>query len=67
MKDLNNNRIEELFLVIVREAERGERLEVEAWMDESEENKRVATQTFALYLAVDTVQVMKKVDTRKLY
>ena len=38
---------------------------MEAWMDESEENKRVATQTFALYLAVDTVQVMKKVDTEK--
>ena len=66
MKDLNNNRIEEL---LPRYCEgrlsEGERLEVEAWMDESEENKRVATQTFALYLAVDTVQVMKKVDTEK--
>ena len=61
MKDLNNNRIEEL---LPRYCEgrlsEGERLEVEAWMDESEENKRVATQTFALYLAVDTVQVMVK-------
>ena len=49
MKDLNNNRIEEL---LPRYCEgrlsEGERLEVEAWMDESEENKRVATQTFAL-------------------
>ena len=66
MKDLNNNRIEEL---LPRYCEgrlsEGERLEVEAWMDESEENQRVATQTFALYLAVDTVQVMKKVDTEK--
>ena len=47
MKDLNNNRIEEL---LPRYCEgrlsEGERLEVEAWMDESEENKRVATQTF---------------------
>ena len=66
MKELDNNRIEEL---LPRYCEgrlsEGERLEVEAWMDESEENKRVATQTFALYLAVDTVQVMKKVDTEK--
>lgn len=66
MKEKDNNRIEEL---LPRYCEgrltEGERLEVEAWMDESEENKRVATQTFALYLAVDTVQVMKKVDTEK--
>ena len=66
MKELDNNRIEEL---LPRYCEgrlsEGERLEVEAWIDESEENKRVATQTFALYLAVDTVQVMKKVDTEK--
>ncbi len=56
MKELDNNRIEEL---LPRYCEgrlsEGERLEVEAWIDESEENKRVATQTFALYLAVDTV------------
>ena len=66
MKELDNNRIEEL---LPRYCEgrlsEEERLEVEAWIDESEENKRVATQTFALYLAVDTVQVMKKVDTEK--
>ena len=66
MKELDNYRIEEL---LPRYCEgrlsEGERLEVEAWIDESEENKRVATQTFALYLAVDTVQVMKKVDTEK--
>ena len=53
MKDLNNNRIEEL---LPRYCEgrlsEGERLEVEAWMDESEENKRVATQTFALYMSL---------------
>ena len=66
MKELDDNRIEEL---LPRYCEgrlsEEERLEVEAWIDESEENKRVATQTFALYLAVDTVQVMKKVDTEK--
>ena len=45
MKELDNNRIEEL---LPRYCEgrlsEGERLEVEAWIDESEENKRVATQ-----------------------
>ena len=65
MKELDNNRIEEL---LPRYCEgrlsEGERLEVEAWIDESEENKRVATQTFALYLAVDTVQVMARQPVR---
>ena len=46
MKDLNNNRIEEL---LPRYCEgrlsEGERLEVEAWMDESEENKRTGLNT----------------------
>ena len=60
MKDLNNNRIEEL---LPRYCEgrlsEGERLEVEAWMDESEENKRVATQTFALY-AIEKMGKEKK-------
>lgn len=42
-----------------------ERLLVEAWIDESEENRRVAKQIHTLYLAADTMQVMKKVDTEK--
>ena len=32
-----------------------ERLQVEMWMDESEENRRMAKQIHALYLATDTV------------
>lgn len=42
-----------------------ERLQVEAWMSESEENRRMTKQIHALYLAMDTVHVMKKVDTEK--
>ena len=40
-----------------------ERLQVEMWMDESEENRRMAKQIHALYLATDTVHIMTKVDT----
>lgn len=66
MKDLDNNRIEELLPGYCEgRLTEEERLEVEMWMDDSEENKRIATQIFALYLAVDTVQIMKKVDTEK--
>ena len=42
-----------------------ERLQVEMWMSESDENRRMAKQIHALYLATDTVNVMKKVDTEK--
>lgn len=42
-----------------------ERLQVETWMDESEENRRTVKQVHALYLATDTLHVMKKVDTEK--
>ena len=37
----------------------------EMWMSESDENRRMAKQIHALYLATDTVNVMKKVDTEK--
>ena len=42
-----------------------ERLQVEMWMDESEENRRMAKQIHALYLATDTVHIMTKVDTEE--
>ena len=42
-----------------------ERLQVEMWMSESDENRRMAKQIHALFLATDTVNVMKKVDTEK--
>ncbi|WP_294471054.1 FecR family protein [uncultured Bacteroides sp.] len=42
-----------------------ERRQVETWMDESEENRRIAKQIHTLYLSADTIQVMKKVDTEK--
>ena len=42
-----------------------ERLQVEMWMSESDENRRMAKQIHALFLAKDTVNVMKKVDTEK--
>ena len=40
-------------------------LQVEMWMSESDENRRMAKQIHALYLVTDTVNVMKKVDTEK--
>lgn len=42
-----------------------EHLQVEMWMGESEENRRMAKQIHALYLATDTVHIMTKVDTEK--
>lgn len=42
-----------------------ERLQVEAWLQESPENRKVAEQIQTLYLAADTVNVMKRVDTEK--
>lgn len=44
-----------------------ERLQVEEWMGESEENRRIARQIHTLYLAADTVCMMKKVDTEKAW
>ena len=42
-----------------------ERQEVETWMEMSEENRRIAKQIHVLYLATDTINVMKKVDTEE--
>ena len=39
--------------------------QVEAWIGESEENRKMVDQMNTLYLAVDTVNVMRKVDTEK--
>lgn len=66
MEKVDENRLEELLPrycegMVTEE----ERLQVEAWMDESEENRRIAKQIHALYLATDTVCVMEKVDTEK--
>ena len=44
-----------------------ERLQVETWMDESEENRRMAKQIHALYLATDTVHIMTKVDSSAVH
>lgn len=66
MDNIGKNKIEEL---LPRYCEglttEEERLQVEAWMDESEENRRMAKQVHALYLATDTLHVMKKVDPEK--
>lgn len=42
-----------------------ERLQVEAWMQESPENRKVAEQIQTLCLATDTVNTMRKVNTEK--
>jgi Fe2+-dicitrate sensor, membrane component len=66
MDKLDRNRIEELLpRYCDGQVTEEERLQVEAWMDESEENRRKAKQVHALCLAADTVQVIKKVDTEK--
>lgn len=66
MEKVDDNRLEELLPRYCEGmATEEERLQVEAWMDESEENRRIAKQIHALYLATDTVCVMEKVDTEK--
>lgn len=42
-----------------------ERIKVDSWLRESEENRRIARQIEMLYMATDTLNVMKQVDTEK--
>lgn len=66
MEKVDRNKIEELLPRYCEGmATEEERLQVETWMDMSEENRRIAKQIHALYLATDTVCVMEKVDTEK--
>ena len=66
MDKLDKNKIDELLPRYCEgQVTEEERLLVEAWMNESEENRRVAKQIHSLYLATDTIHVMKKVDTEK--
>lgn len=66
MDNTDNNRIDELLPRYCEgQVAEEERLQVETWMSESEENRRIAKQIHTLYLAADTIQVMKKVDTEK--
>lgn len=66
MDKLDKNKIDELLPRYCEgQVTEEERLSVEAWMNESEENRRIAKQIHALYLATDTIHVMKKVDTEK--
>lgn len=61
-----NDRIEELLPRYCEgQVTEEERRMVEAWIDESEENRRVAKQIHSLYLATDTIHIMNKVDTEK--
>ena len=39
--------------------------QVESWMEESEDNRKIVDQINTLYIAVDTVNVMRKVDMEK--
>lgn len=66
MDNIGKNKIEELLPRYCEGlATEEERLQVETWMDESEENRRTAKQVHALYLATDTLHVVKKIDTEK--
>ena len=66
MDKLDKNKIDELLPRYCEgQVTEEERLLVETWMNESEENRRVVKQIHSLYLATDTIHVMKKVDTEK--
>lgn len=66
MDHTDKNKIEELLPRYCEGlATEEERLQVETWMNESEENRRMAKQVHTLYLATDTLHIMKKVDTEK--
>jgi len=66
MNTLDKNKIEELLPRFCEgQVTEEERLQVEAWMSESEENYRLAKQIHTLYLTTDTICVMKKVNTEK--
>lgn len=66
MEETNRNRIEE---ILPRYCEGDvtdeERQSVEMWMDASEENRRIVEHIFSINLAVDTIQILKQVDTEK--
>ena len=66
MDKLDKNKIDELLPRYCEgQVTEEERLLVETWMNESEENRRGVKQIHSLYLATDTIHVMKKVDTEK--
>lgn len=63
---MNNDRIEEMLPRYCEgQVTEEERLQVETWINASEENNRVLKQIHALYLATDTLHILKKVDTEK--
>lgn len=66
MNHINKDRIEEMLPRYCEgQATEEERLQVEAWIHASEENSRIAKQIHALYLATDTLHIVKTVDTEK--
>lgn len=66
MNNMNNDRIEEMLPRYCEgQVTDEERLQIEAWINAAEENSRVAKQIHALYLATDTLHILKKVDTEK--
>lgn len=66
MKQFDINQMEEqLLLYYDGKLTVEERRQVEAWMVEADENRRIAEQVQMLCLATDAVNVMQKVDTEK--
>lgn len=66
MENKNTTHIEELLpRYCAGKVTEEERMEVEAWMDASKENRRIAKQIHTLYLATDAVHLLKKIDTEK--
>lgn len=66
MEEQNINGIEDLLLRYCEGDVTEEEYQlVENWVNASEENERVAKQVFSIHLAIDSVQILKKIDTEK--
>lgn len=66
MKVDTTNRIENLLLRYCEgQVTEKERQEVEEWINESAENRRMMDQVLMLYISTDTLNILKKVDTEK--
>ena len=66
MEEQNINGIEDLLLRYCEGDVTEEEYQlVENWVNASEENERVAKQVFSIHFAIDSVQVLKKIDTEK--
>lgn len=68
MEQLNSIPIDELLSRYCEgEVTEEERQAVEVWIEQSDENCQTAKQVYTLYLAADTLNIMKRVDIEKAF